>query len=333
MRIIQHERFRTAAHFSIERLFAQIRCHFPAGYDVDSMPCPCPSRGIIPRLRNVVVARRRRADVHHIVGDVHYLAFGLPSRKTVLTIHDCAALSRLTGWRRAVLKFLWFRGPVQRAAVTTTISRATKAELQQWLGSLADRIEVVPDCVPDEFVFCPQPFNEVSPVCLQVGTKWNKNLERVGHALRNTSCRLEIVGTLSDTQMRALADAGVDHRELGTLTDEALLEAYRRCDFVMFASLYEGFGLPILEAQATGRPVITSNRSSLPEAAGDGALLVDPLSVDSIADAVRELLRRPDLRGDLIERGRQNVARFTAESVARQYASIYDRVAGAASSS
>jgi len=75
-------------------------------------------------------------------------------------------------------------------------------------------------------------------------------------------------------------------RELGRLTDAELVEAYRRCDMVVFASLYEGFGLPILEAQAMGRPVITSNFGAMREAAGDGALLVDPYSVESIRDAV-----------------------------------------------
>ena len=78
---------------------------------------------------------------------------------------------------------------------------------------------------------------------------------------------------------------------LGRLTDGELVEAYRRCDMVVFASLYEGFGLPILEAQAMGRPVITSNFRAMREAAGDGALLVDPYSVEAIRDAVLRIKR------------------------------------------
>ena len=194
MKIIHHERKRLALHFSIERLFAEIRRHMPGDCEVVSCPVPEASAGILPRLRNVLHAARQRADVHHVVGDSHYLAFGLPGEKTVLTIHDCAALDRLRGWRRAVLKYFWFTGPMRRAAVVTTISQATKDELRKWVGPLADKVVVVPDCVGEEFAYDPKPFNQECPVVLQVGTKWNKNVERVVEALRGTGCRLEVVG-------------------------------------------------------------------------------------------------------------------------------------------
>ncbi len=330
MRILHHERKRGVDHFSIERLFAEIRQKLPPDLQVQSAPCPHPSRGVVGRWRNVLDAGRRDADVHHIVGDVHYLAFGLPRRRTVLTIHDCGALERLRGIKRAVLKYFWFTGPMRRAEVVTAISSATKDELRRWVGSLADKVEVVPDCVFDEFTPDQREFNTAAPVCLQVGTKWNKNVERVAEALRGTPCRLEIVGALSASHRACLERSGIPFVELGRLTDKGLLEAYRRCDFVMFASLYEGFGLPILEAQATGRPVITSNFGAMAEAAGEGALLVDPRSVESIRSAVTALLGDSALRADLIMRGSKNVEMFRSGAVARRYAEIYARVARAA---
>ena len=330
MRILHHERWRGADHFSIERLFAEIRQKLPSDLHVQSAPCPHPSRGLVGRWRNVRDAGIRNAEVHHIVGDVHYLAFGLPRRRTVLTIHDCAALERLKGIKRAVLKYFWFTGPMRRAEVVTAISSATKDELRRWVGPLADKVEVVPDCVFDEFTPDPKEFNTAAPVCLQVGTKWNKNVERVAEALRGTGCRLEIVGILSGTQRVCLERSGVAFVEHGRLRDSELLEAYRRCDFVMFASLYEGFGLPILEAQATGRPVITSNFGAMAEAAGEGAFLVDPFSVESIRSAVTTLLGDPVLRRDLSVRGTKNVEAFRSGVIARRYADIYRRVARAA---
>ena len=149
----------------------------PADCEVAACPAPEPSAGILPRWRNVRHAARQKADVHHIVGDSHYLAFGLPPEKTVLTIHDCGALNRLKGLSRAVLKYFWFTGPMRRAAVVTTISEASKDELRKWVGSLADKVVVAPDCVFEEFAYDPKPFNEECPVVLQVGTKWNKNAE------------------------------------------------------------------------------------------------------------------------------------------------------------
>lgn len=326
MKVIQHGRRPSLSHFSIERLFADIRGAFPAGYDVHFEPCPHRSRGFLPRLRNVVRAGSDAADVHHIVGDVHYLAFGLQRERTVLTIHDCAALSRLQGLARAVLKYFWFSGPVSRAVVTTTISSFTKSELRQWIGARADQVQVVPNCVSSDFRFAPGAFNENAPVCLQVGTKRNKNLTRVTEALQGTPCHLEIVGEVSDEQRGHLSASGVPFRILGRLADDDLREAYRRCDLVVFASTYEGFGLPILEAQATGRPVVTSNLGSMPEAAGDGALMVDPFSVEAIRAAVTSIMARSDLRSSLIERGLANVRRFQPREIAQQYARIYERV-------
>ncbi|MFM6175900.1 MAG: glycosyltransferase family 4 protein [Sphaerospermopsis kisseleviana] len=374
MKILHHERKRLASHFSIERLFAEIRQHMPADCEVTSCPSPEASAGFLPRWRNVRHAARQQADVHHVVGDAHYLAFGLPQEKTVLTIHDCGTLNRLNGWKRALLKYFWFTGPMRRAAVVTTISQATKDELRKWVGPLADKVVVVPDCVFGEFAYDPKPFNEECPVVLQVGTKWNKNVERVMEAVRGTGCWLEIVGTISDyrrwddgttglgdqetkrprdketgglrddgttglreqaedlkpTDLKLKTTAGVPVvHELGRLTDGELVEAYRRCDMVVFASLYEGFGLPILEAQATGRPVITSNFGAMKEAAGEGALFVDPYSVESIREAVLRVKNDPALREELVRKGRENVERFRAEAVALTYAEIYRSLAPA----
>jgi len=113
---------------------------------------------------------------------------------------------------------------------------------------------------------------------------------------------------------------------LGRLTDEELVAAYQRCDMVVFASLYEGFGLPILEAQAIGRPVITSNFGAMREAAGDGALFVDPYSVDEIRAAILRIKNEPALREELVCKGRENVERFRAPVVAARYAELYRQI-------
>lgn len=324
--VIHHQRLPQGGQVSIERLFEEIRNHMPEEWQATTVTSPHPSRGLSARLKNISFARCTRADIHHIVGDVHYLAFGIPGDRLVLTIHDCAVLNRLKGWRREVFRQLWFVHPMRRAAVVTTISETTKMELRRWVGSLADRIVVVPNCVRSEFQNSPKPFAAELPIALQVGTGWNKNVERVAAALTRTPCSLEIVGILSDTQRNTLEGTGVPYRELGRVNDEELVEAYRRCDFVIFASLYEGFGLPILEAQATGRPVITSNCSSMPEAAGDGALFVDPESVESINRAVLSLLGDQELRESLKEKGTANVSRFQASVVAASYVGVYENV-------
>src|SRR5262249_49098549 len=102
--------------------------------------------------------------------------------------------------------------------------------------------------------------------------------------------------------------------------------AYHEADVVLFASTYEGFGLPILEAQATGRPVVTSNLHSLPEVAGPAACLVDPFDVASIHAGVLRVLSEPLYRENLISAGFENVKRFTAQKIAAKYAALYESI-------
>jgi glycosyltransferase involved in cell wall biosynthesis len=95
------------------------------------------------------------------------------------------------------------------------------------------------------------------------------------------------------------------------------------CDLLVFASTFEGFGLPIVEAQATGRPVVTSNIMSMPEVAGDAACLVDPFNVSSIREGVLKVINDSDYRNALVKAGFENVKRFQPEQIARQYAELY----------
>lgn len=101
---------------------------------------------------------------------------------------------------------------------------------------------------------------------------------------------------------------------------------YQSCDLVCFVSTYEGFGMPILEAQAVGRPVLTSDISPMREVAGEGAFKVDPFDVDSIRTGLERLIGDGGLREDLIREGFRNVKGYSAESVAAQYAALYREV-------
>lgn len=312
---------------SIERLFVEIRRHFPE--DIQSVSCVCPhfSRGFWPRLANVHQARRKQTEVNHVVGDSHYLALGLNASDCVLTIHDCASFLRLKGWKRAVFRWLWHDWPMRRARVVTVVSESTRRELEKYVGIGRGVVRVIPNCVRREFARSPKAFNEVEPVVLQVGTGWNKNVGRVAEALSGLRCRWVIIGEVSQRLRGVLDDCGVPWRHIPRATDQQVLQAYRDSDVVVFASLYEGFGLPIIEAQATGRPVVTSDRLSMPEVACGAALLVDPLDVSAIRAAVVRVFRDRVLRRDLVEAGFENVKRFEAARVAEAYAQIYREVA------
>ena len=323
MEVVHHHRLPGVGHVSIERLFEEIRSHLPSPWTTRVARCPRRSVGLVGRLANMEAARRNAGVINHITGDVHYLGLSLPKRGLILTIHDCALLRVLSGVSREAFKQLWFSLPMRRSDVITTISLTMRNELLLLVGEDALRTRVVPNCVRSEYEASPKEFHNAQPVILQVGTGWNKNLEKVAASLRGIPCRLDIIGRLSELQHDILKFHGIRYRALGRVSDAEMLEAYRNCDLVMFASHYEGFGLPIIEAQAIGRPVITSNFGAMEEAAGEGALLVNPSSESGIRGAVRRLIGDPGLRGEVIARGFDNVKKYQPATIAREYAAIY----------
>jgi glycosyltransferase involved in cell wall biosynthesis len=319
--VVQFTRRPLPGYHSIEKLFAAVRGAMRPKADVRVEECPDVSRAVLPRLRNLRWAKRAAGKVNHIVGDVHYLALSLPGARTLLTVHDCVALHRGSALKRAVLRKLYFQWPVARAAVVSTISQATKAELIRVTGCDPAKVRVIPNCVAPEFQHTPREFDAERPTLLLVGALPHKNLERTLEALRGMLCRLRVIGRLTSQQEALLQ--GFEYVNEYDLTTRQMVAAYRDCDLLVFASLYEGFGMPILEAQASGRAVVTSNLSSMPEVAGDGACLVDPNDIESIRAGVRRVIQDADYRAGLIAEGQRNVEQYRPERIAALYLDVY----------
>jgi glycosyltransferase involved in cell wall biosynthesis len=137
---------------------------------------------------------------------------------------------------------------------------------------------------------------------------------------------LTIIGKLNESQVRELELSGIDYENKTNLSASQIITEYENCDIVGFASLYEGFGMPIIEAQRVGRPVVTSNCSSMPEVAGNGACLVDPLDVSSIRAGIQRVIEDQAFRESLVTNGFKNARRFEPDVIARQYLELYRSV-------
>ena len=324
MRVVFHHRRPLAGrYFSIEGSFEAMRRELPAGIRWEVATAPQQSRGLRGTLRNMLAARGRDADVHHVTGDTYYVALALPSAATVLTIHDLGYRTRTSGPRQRAIEWLWYRAPCARARVVTTVSEFTRAELLRHAGVPPEKVVVVPTCISPLYGRVDRPFHEERPTVLHVGTAANKNLERLAAALSGIPCHLRVIGPLSAAQERLLRSARLSWSSATELADRELVAEYARADVVAFVSTYEGFGMPIVEGNTVGRPVVTSSVASMPEVAGRAACLVDPFDVDAIRAGLLRVMRDRGYRRRLVEAGFENAARFAPAEVARRYSELY----------
>jgi len=319
---------RLSANFSIERSFAATQDAF------EQIDFPKPSwhtlnhfsQGVLPRVLSVWEAWRNRGDVNHVTGDINFLVLGLPARNTILTVLDCGFLHRDNPVSRAIIKWFWLDLPVRHVHYITAISESTKQEVIKYTNCNPDKIRVIPVVITSDFYPVPQPFNAVHPRILHIGTAFNKNLNRHIEALAGIPCTLHIIGKIGPEIVELLEHHQIRYENGFELTAEQVFEAYKKCDLLLFASLIEGFGMPILEAQTIGRPVVTSNTTSMPEVAGDGACLVDPYEVQSIKAGILKVINVANYRDNLVDAGHKNVKRYQALQVAEQYADLYREV-------
>ncbi len=307
---------------SIENLFFSLKKYIEKEIPLKTIFLPY-HKGI-KRILNLPYVWLHRDKINHITGDVNYIALALPKKNTILTIHDIGSIlnSNQNKIKKVIIKFLWLKLPLKRVKKITVISEFSKNEVLKYFKIPQEKIKIIPNCVSDDFKYTPLPINK-KPIILHIGTKVNKNLEGLILAAKDINCKLLIIGKLNDKQKQLLEKNKLDYINRVNISTEEMIKAYQQSDILFFASFYEGFGLPILEAQAIGRPIITSNISPMKEVAADGALLINPYSVQEIKNAIIELITNKTLVNSLIDKGLKNVQKYKAKNIAQEYIQLY----------
>jgi glycosyltransferase involved in cell wall biosynthesis len=222
---------------------------------------------------------------------------------------------------------LYYRAVVRpamgRARAVLTGSEHSRTELIEWSGADPDRIVVIGSAAAAHFTPDGGVFEPGFPYLLYVGNqKPHKNLVRLVQAFARSrergGLRLVLTGAPNRELVSVARGERLDERLvfLGSVPDERLPDVYRGAVAFVFPSLYEGFGLPPLEAMACGTPVVSSAATALAEVVGGAAVVVDPLAIDSIADGIDEVVRDERLRAELRERGIARARHFSWDRAA-----------------
>jgi glycosyltransferase involved in cell wall biosynthesis len=311
-KIIHYQRLRRpGANYSLEFIFEDVRERLANKIPIELVLAPFVSKGLFRRLLIALHAWRHRENIIHVTGDI-------------ITILDCGILHRKHGIVKWLIRKLWFEWPMSRCRWVTTISQAAAVDLLSQCSVDPKKLRVIPVAISESFQFCEKTFDEKCPRILQIGTAPNKNIDRLIDALEGIPCVLVIIGRLSEEIQHRIILRRIKFENYYSLPREEVVRQYQLADMLCFVSTYEGFGMPILEAQATGRAVITSDCFSMPEVAGSGALLANPRSVESIRHAILTVIHDPTVRNNLVTNGLSNIRRFHGEEIALKFLGLYE---------
>jgi len=289
----------------------------------------------------------------------HYPNWDVPifhRYKTIVTIHDLTYVLHRNLYKRFYhAKKLYTRLNIywgmKQAKKIIVVSKSTKEDLVKYFQTPEHKIEVIYEAKNQYFLQNGSAKNEIrvdnhdfdlkTRYFLYVGERRpHKNLVRMIEAF--ALFKKQIPGSFKfliggkdynhyDEPEKKVNELGLsgEVKFIGYIADEMLKPLYSRAICFMFASIYEGFGIPILEAMSCGTPVITSNISSMPEIADDAAIKVNPYNVEEIAHAMRAIVSDEKMRADYIERGKARAREFSWEKAAEQTLALYDKMRAA----
>lgn len=326
-RVVLLFRSKKRNRFSIENVFSNIESYLKGQYDIQKEYLPEDKYLSLSKfLKNIFFTLSLRADVIHVTGEIYFCALFTPRKKTIMTIHDFVSLENYKGLFRILDWLLMYYLPVRRCKYITCISGKVYKETIERFPFTRNKLYLIEDSVSDDYRYVPKAFNEKKPVILFIGSLPHKNLDRVIRALEGISCHLDIIGKTTAGQRKVMDKRGVKYSCASGIANEEIIKHYINCDILCFPSLYEGFGMPIIEAQATGRAVVTSNIEPMSSVAGEGACLVDPMDIGAIRESICKIIQDEKYREKLIAQGLENSKKYKSEMIAKKYMNLYKQI-------
>ena len=278
----------------------------------------------------------------------HFFNFTIPKNikgKVIITIYDTVFFSapETMGDMKAISEYKY---AAERSDLIITISESAKSDIIKHFNVDEKKIQIVTPGIDlqkysynytdIELENVRKKYDLPQNYILYLGTiEPRKNIERIVKAFKNykkevkDDLKLVIVGNKGwkyDNIMKLIESMGTDIIITGYIDEEDKIPIYKLAQFFVFPSLYEGFGMPVLEAMAAGVPVVTSNVSSLPEVAGDAAILVDPLSEDEIFEAYKKIRSDSNYREEMIQKGYEQAKKYQWKYSVKVLEQIYEKI-------
>ncbi len=319
---------RSLGNFSIETSYRTMHSAWPATPAPHVHVASHFTSGLVDRLRIWREVKGLAHDIIHITGDIHFTAIGLRRRLVVLTIHDLGTLDEGKPLTRWLKRKFWLDWPLRSCDRLIAVSQRTKEDILSRTRYPADRIAVIPSVISPTFRPRTSAPDNAVPRVLHIGLADNKHLDRHAAALAGMKVHLRIIGEPSAVQHAMLKNHGIQYSHASKLSEEEIQAEYAAADLLLFCSTLEGYGMPIIEAQTVGIPVVTSLRAPMDKTAGGGALLADPEDITAIKEAVEQVLGHPEVRQQVLQKGRANAADCSAAASAQKHADLYAELIG-----
>lgn len=286
--------------------------------------CPCYSTTLKEMLENIKFARKEQGKINHIVAQTESYLAPFLKNKSIVTFHDLGTLYSSRSRLYKIIKILFYVKTAEFFSnAITFVSNQTMAEFktQAWKKNLNLNLiynsydeRLIPDDVSEK---------EPKPIVLQVGTGRRKNLEATIKAMCGLNAKLLIIGRLSENQTDLLKENNIDFENSFDVDYEKIVDSYNRSKIVSFPTFYEGFGLPVVEANVMKKAVVSSDLPIVHEVGNDAVFYIDPCNADSINKAFTELLANKSVYADLVEKGEKNAERFSFSVISKQYQDLY----------
>jgi hypothetical protein len=310
---------------SIDTILSRINPLLNKNFKIIELRCPYSSDSIKNIFLNCLWACKIKSNVVHLTGDINYLSFFIKSNFIITTILDLGETRKLNYFKNKLYNFFWIFLPIYKSNKIITISHHINKELIKRYPSFERKLITIYIPTDINYIYSEKIMYNKTTRILHIATSYhNKNTFRVAQAIQNLDVEYIIVGKVPLDTLNFIIDNKIKWKLLSNLSTVDLYNEYCKSDLVIFPSIYEGFGMPIIEGQSIGRVILTSNIDPMKEIAGDGAILVNPFDFEDIKKGILYFINNTTERKNIINKGLQNLKRFDINNIINDYIKVYD---------